>query len=154
MLSVFGLSLLYMLVHGKSEMETPESIVSIVIMIIVGLLIIPVGGLTGFHIMLVSRGRTTNEQVPTAGGMFQFPGDNKTHCLNVARVLVDNRCDRICELKRDIFVRLPGNFVAVTTLSQKDAAEIAYPRFALLIIPGNIRDKYFSCLVCHLRLAH
>ena len=47
----------------------------------------------------------------------------------------------VCELKRDIFFRLPGNFVGVTTLSQKDAAEIAYPRFALLIIPGNIRDK-------------
>ena len=48
---------------GKNQMDSPETIVSIVIMIIVGLLIIPVGGLTGFHIMLVSRGRTTNEQV-------------------------------------------------------------------------------------------
>ena len=48
---------------GKDNLGTAETIVSIVIMIIVGLLIIPVGGLTGFHIMLVSRGRTTNEQV-------------------------------------------------------------------------------------------
>ena len=48
---------------GQNKLERAETIVSIVIMIIVGLLIIPVGGLTGFHIMLVSRGRTTNEQV-------------------------------------------------------------------------------------------
>lgn len=62
MVTLFTLSLIYVL-HHKKNLADVGNIVSIVVMCIIGLLVVPVGGLTGFHIVLVSRGRTTNEQV-------------------------------------------------------------------------------------------
>ncbi|XP_041979004.1 palmitoyltransferase ZDHHC5-B isoform X2 [Aricia agestis] len=62
MLSIFGLSLYYIMHHNKMLTQV-EPIVSMVIMGIIALLAIPIFGLTGFHMVLVSRGRTTNEQV-------------------------------------------------------------------------------------------
>lgn len=62
MLSIFGLSLYYIM-NNNSNLTHIKPIVSMVIMGIIALLAIPIFGLTGFHMVLVSRGRTTNEQV-------------------------------------------------------------------------------------------
>lgn len=62
MMSIFTLCLIFVL-KNKDKLAQVESIVALVLMTIVVLLAIPIFGLTGFHMVLVSRGRTTNEQV-------------------------------------------------------------------------------------------
>ncbi|KAF7992647.1 hypothetical protein HCN44_004991 [Aphidius gifuensis] len=62
MLSIFGLCL-YFLLHNKQKIGEVETTVAMILMGVVILLFIPILGLTGFHVVLVSRGRTTNEQV-------------------------------------------------------------------------------------------
>jgi palmitoyltransferase ZDHHC5/8 len=62
MLSIFTFSLLYVL-NSKDKLAQPQSIVAMGLMALISILAIPIFGLTGFHMVLVSRGRTTNEQV-------------------------------------------------------------------------------------------
>ncbi|XP_059480566.1 palmitoyltransferase ZDHHC8 isoform X2 [Neocloeon triangulifer] len=62
MMSIFALCLIVVL-HSKDKLAELNTIICMVIMGIIALLFIPIFGLTGFHIVLVSRGRTTNEQV-------------------------------------------------------------------------------------------
>ncbi|GIX91103.1 palmitoyltransferase ZDHHC5 [Caerostris extrusa] len=67
MISIFSYCTLYTLEH-RDQLQHRDTIVTLVIIVIIALLFIPILGLTGFHVVLVSRGRTTNEQVT---GKFQ-----------------------------------------------------------------------------------
>ncbi|XP_053206770.1 palmitoyltransferase ZDHHC8-like [Panonychus citri] len=67
MITILIWCILYLLDH-KVALRERDSIIAFVISGVIILLIIPIIGLTGFHIILVARGRTTNEQVT---GKFQ-----------------------------------------------------------------------------------
>ncbi len=54
---------IYYTLKNHSNLGNVSSIVSIVLMVLIILLTIPIGGLAAFHVMLIVRGRTTNEQV-------------------------------------------------------------------------------------------
>merc|ERR1719430_2914680 len=81
MVGIFVLCLIHVL-HHKEQLKTVTAIITIVIMCIICILFIPIFGLTGFHIVLVARGRTTNEQVTGKfrGGYNPFSKSCCTNC--------------------------------------------------------------------------
>ncbi|XP_051972822.1 palmitoyltransferase ZDHHC8B [Xyrauchen texanus] len=101
MVGVFSGGLLYVLDHLENLWEL-HAAVTLAVMSISGLLFIPIFGLACFHLVLVARGRTTNEQVT---GKFQGGVNPFTRgcCGNVQFVLfspitpryADKFCDRL-----------------------------------------------------------
>ncbi|XP_026080795.1 palmitoyltransferase ZDHHC5-like [Carassius auratus] len=91
-MNVFGFSLLYILHHTK-QLDQVHSAVTMAVMCVAGLFFVPVAGLTGFHVVLVARGRTTNEQVT---GKFRGGANPFTHgCLkNIAHMLCSSQAPR------------------------------------------------------------
>ncbi|CAF0923250.1 unnamed protein product [Didymodactylos carnosus] len=62
MFVVFGFSFYYLSLN-RDRLTELRTIMSIVLMIFIVLLTIPICGLTGFHFVLIAKGKTTNEQV-------------------------------------------------------------------------------------------
>ena len=62
MFVILSFCIYYLLKNHQNVSDIP-SILSIVLIIFILLLTIPIAGLTSFHLMLIIRGRTTNEQV-------------------------------------------------------------------------------------------
>uniref|UniRef100_A0A8C6U0E3 Palmitoyltransferase n=1 Tax=Neogobius melanostomus TaxID=47308 RepID=A0A8C6U0E3_9GOBI len=85
MIDVFTFSLIFVH-HHRERLTALHTTVTLVVMCIAGLFFIPVMGLTGFHMVLVARGRTTNEQVTGKfrGGVNPF---TRGCCGNVEYVL-------------------------------------------------------------------
>uniref|UniRef100_A0A674DZS8 Palmitoyltransferase n=1 Tax=Salmo trutta TaxID=8032 RepID=A0A674DZS8_SALTR len=97
-MGVFGFGLLYILYHTQ-QLDRVHSAVTMAVMCVAGLFFIPVAGLTGFHMVLVARGRTTNEQVTGKfrGGVNPFTNG----CWkNVSHVLCSSQAPRYLGRKR------------------------------------------------------
>jgi palmitoyltransferase ZDHHC5/8 len=82
MISIFTCCLIVVL---KTSLSKQSSIAAFVLIGIISLLIIPIGGLFIFHLMLISKARTTNEQVTA-----KYKGLNlfqQGFCKNFATVI-------------------------------------------------------------------
>uniref|UniRef100_A0A8C1SRK3 Palmitoyltransferase n=1 Tax=Cyprinus carpio TaxID=7962 RepID=A0A8C1SRK3_CYPCA len=110
MMGVFSFGLLFVL-HHLERLSALHTTVTLVVMCVTGLFFIPVMGLTGFHMVLVARGRTTNEQVTGKfrGGVNPF---TRGCCGNVKHVLCSPLAPRyISDPKKKLPITLKPPFL-------------------------------------------
>ncbi|XP_038129529.1 palmitoyltransferase ZDHHC8B isoform X3 [Cyprinodon tularosa] len=110
MVGVFSFGLIFVL-HHREKLGGLHTTVTMVVMSIAGLFFIPVLGLTGFHMVLVARGRTTNEQVTGKfrGGVNPF---TKGCCGNVEYVLCSPLAPRyVTDPRRKPHVKIQPPFI-------------------------------------------
>ncbi|KAG5263518.1 hypothetical protein AALO_G00265700 [Alosa alosa] len=120
-MGVFGFSLVYIL-HHTHKLDTPQSAVTIAVMCVAGLFFIPVAGLTGFHIVLVARGRTTNEQVTGKfkGGVNPF---TKGCLRNISHVLCSSQAPRyLGRLRKSVSLEIQPPFLRPHPQDETDKA--------------------------------
>lgn len=118
-IGVFGFGLLYIL-HHTQQLDTPHSAVTITVMCVAGLFFVPVAGLTGFHIVLVARGRTTNEQVTGKfkGGVNPF---TKGCARNVSHVLCSSQAPRYMgRLRKSVSLEIQPPFLRPASQDETD----------------------------------
>ncbi|KAM4594524.1 palmitoyltransferase ZDHHC5-A isoform 2-T3 [Fundulus diaphanus] len=122
-MAVFGFGLLFILYH-RQNIDHLHAIVTLVVMCVAGLFFIPVAGLTGFHVVLVARGRTTNEQVTGKfrGGVNPFTNG----CWrNVSHVLCSSQAPRYLGRKRCVQnVKMQPPFLRLQLTEAQLAAKI------------------------------
>ena len=124
MIGIFVLCLIHVLHHKDSLTEVHQdyihhhddycclyqvtTIISMIIMCIISLVFLPICGLTGFHIVLVARGRTTNEQVTGKfrGGYNPFSRNCCTNC-----------CFTLCGPQYPRYVAKTSNFPSNNVLN-------------------------------------
>lgn len=85
MITIFGWSILYILNH-KEKLKETNSIVALTLIVLIFFLSWPIIGLTIFHIILISKARTTNEQMTGKYKTGENPF-NKGCCTNCAYTL-------------------------------------------------------------------
>ncbi|XP_041424953.1 palmitoyltransferase ZDHHC5 isoform X2 [Xenopus laevis] len=100
-MSVFICGLFYTMGH-PDQLGDIAAAITISVLCVAGLFFFPVAGLTGFHIVLVSRGRTTNEQVTGKfrGGVNPF---SDGCCRNVSHVLCSSTPPRYLKNSQPLF---------------------------------------------------
>ncbi|XP_014673457.1 PREDICTED: palmitoyltransferase ZDHHC5-like [Priapulus caudatus] len=115
MIIVFGCCLWFILSPQVDlEFKDTAPIITLIVMAVVGLLFIPVVGLLGFHMMLVARGRTTNEQVTGKfrGGYNPFGLGVARNCLYMICGPLYPRLDKYYD-KDNVLKLLPSSSVAI-----------------------------------------